>query len=101
MVRLRFQLAKELHLAAHFTRGMQNLKNHPEFSGRSVISLGGEVVHFAQPNCGKKQQNKPRTAANVSRGATPKQPAHTRNRENDECSDTPATMGRAGTPCPS
>src|SRR6266536_1057492 len=75
MVCLRFQLAKQLNLVAHLSAGMQNLKSRPEFSGRSVISLGGELGHLAQPNCRKKKQNKPRAAADAPGGVTPKQQA--------------------------
>jgi hypothetical protein len=92
MVCLRFQLTKQLNLVAHLSAGMQNLKSRSEFSGRSVISLDGQLRHFAQPNCGKKEQNKPRTATDVSGGSTPKKPGNARNGEDGECGDTPATV---------
>src|SRR5450759_1787602 len=100
MVHLRFQLAKQLDLIAQFTRGMQNLKSRPEFSRRSVISLDRELGDFAQSNCGKKQENKPRAATDVSGGATPKQPSDACNRQDDERRATPAMVSRAGAPCP-
>src|SRR6266481_3248864 len=55
---------------------MQNLKSLPEFFGRSVISSGGEVGHFAQPDCGDKPQN-------------------------NQCSNPPSMIRRAGTQRPS
>src|SRR5260370_24823575 len=100
MVHLRFQLAKQLDLVAQIARGMQNLKNRPEFSGRSVISVRGELRHFAQPDCRKKKENKPRAATDVSGGAAPKEPRNARNRENDDCGDTPSTIRRARAPSP-
>src|SRR6266436_6571627 len=101
MVCLRFQLAKQLNLVAHLSAGMQNFKSRPEFSGRSVISLGGELGHLAQPNCRKKEQNKPRAAADVSGGVAPKQPGNARNGEDGKCGDSPATVRRTWAPCPS
>src|SRR5437588_11698958 len=99
MVHLRFQLSKQLDLVAQIVRGMQNLKNRPEFSGRSVISARGELGHLAQPNCRKKKKKKPRAATDVSGGAAPKEPRKARNRKNGECSDTPAMIWRARPPC--
>lgn len=78
---------------------MQNLDGRSEFSGRFVVPLRGELGHFAQSNRRKKQEKKPCAATDVSRGATPKKPGHACNGEHDERSDTPALMGRAGTPC--
>ena len=80
---------------------MQNLKRLPEFFGRSVISSGGEVGHFAQPDCGDKQQNKPRTATDVSGGATPKKPRNARYPQNNQCSNPPSMIRRARTQRPS
>src|SRR2546422_3628967 len=100
MVRLRFQLAEQLDLVSQLTRGMQNLKSRGEFSGRCVISLGGELGQSTQPNCRNEEENKPRAATDVSGGATPKQPRNAGNRENGDCGDTPATIWRTGTPCP-
>ena len=79
---------------------MQNLKCRSEFSGGFVISLRGELGHFAQSNCRKEQEKKPCAATDISRGAAPKKPGDACNREHDERSDTPAMIGRTGTQCP-
>jgi len=79
---------------------MQNLESRSKFSGRFVVSLRGELGHFAQSNCRKKQEKKPCAATDVSGGATPKKPGDACNGEHDKRSDTPAMIGRAGTPCP-
>lgn len=100
MVDLRFELAKQLDLLPQFTRGMQNLKSRPEFSGRSVISLGGKLGHFAQPNCRNKQEDEPRGGADVSGGVGQKKPGESCNCQNDERSNAPAMARGAGAPCP-
>ena len=76
------------------------MKDRSEFSGEFVVSVGGELGHFAQSNCRKEQEKKPCAATDVSRGAAPKKPGDACNREYDERSDTPAMIGRAGTPSP-
>jgi hypothetical protein len=98
---LSFQPAKQLHVAAHFTRGMQNLKSQPKLFGGCIFSLGGEVGHLAQAYCRKKQQNEPCTPTDVSGGATPKKPRYARYPQNNKRSEPPSVMWRAGTPCPS
>ena len=97
---VRFQLAKQLDLVAQFAGGMQNLKSRTEFSGRSIISLGGELGHFAQPNCRNKQQNEPCAGANVSGDVAEKKPGDHRDCQNDKRSNAPAMIRGAGAPCP-
>ena len=77
---------------------MQNLESHSEFSGRFVVPLRGELSHFAQSNCRKKQKKKPYAATGVSGGATPKNPCDTCNGEHDECSDPPRRRGHRTRP---
>src|SRR5438105_464621 len=75
---------------------MQNLESRSEFSGRFVVSLRGELGHFAQSNCRKKQEKKPYAATDVSGGATPKKPGDACNGEHDKRSDTPAASSFSG-----
>jgi hypothetical protein len=76
-VLVRFQMPKQLNLIAQLGAGMQDLKSCSESCRRFVVSLSGELRHFAQSNRREKQKREPRDAADVSSSAAQKNPRYT------------------------
>jgi hypothetical protein len=76
-VLVRFRMPKQLNLIPQLGAGMQDLKSCSESCSRFVVSLSGELRHFAQSNRREEQKREPRDAADVSGSAAQKNPGYT------------------------